>query len=244
MAAVMPHTQVKVRRNPPRLLSKSFSKVTKFFTLLVCWLQHCQNIFYVSFLKAEKILCFVFLPYYKHKTCLILKKIQVGDTLKRKNLNKCVEKHGEWCFHSGHKGSLNSLSVKVISESELYVMAFTPDLNLIEHLWEILVLCVRQRSPPPSTTANERIFVGRMLFIPSVQRLGESMLRTTEAALVTHGGPAAYWDTLICHPSLHEFIYNTSIIGLFEMLFLILTNKIKQLFCLHSAVTTSTKPDF
>ena len=71
----------------------------------------------------------------------------------------------------------------------------SPDLNPIEHLWEILERCLRQRFPPPSTKHQIMEFlVEEWCHIPPIefQTLVESMPRQIEAVLEAHGGPMPY----------------------------------------------------
>lgn len=73
----------------------------------------------------------------------------------------------------------------------------SPDLKPIEHLQEILVQRVRQRSPPQPPTTNKGLSFGRMLFIPTLElnKLGRSMIRSTEAVLEALSGPTPHYDT-------------------------------------------------
>ncbi len=64
----------------------------------------------------------------------------------------------------------------------------SPDLNPIQHVWEILDRRVRQHSPPPSSKHQ----IGEYLLEEWLQRLVESMPRPHEAVLAARGGPTPY----------------------------------------------------
>ncbi len=94
------------------------------------------------------------------------------------------------------EGRVTANQYKVVLSDHLYPMmkhfyhmlwpSQSPDLNPIEHLWEVLDRHVRQRSPP-----------GRMVFSPPVEfRDLKSMSGCTEADLVARGDPTPYLDTL------------------------------------------------
>ena len=71
----------------------------------------------------------------------------------------------------------------------------SPDLNPIEHLWDVLDRQVRSTAAPPRNLQDLKDLL--LMFwcqIPqdTFRRLGESMSQRVGAVLATHGGPTAY----------------------------------------------------
>ena len=86
---------------------------------------------------------------------------------------------------TGHKGSRNGLSVKMMSLSSHYI---STHLNTYQH-WR-----VRQSSAPPLSKQQMDEYVFLEWFYPSsrVPETFTSMPRHVEAVLVTHGDPTPY----------------------------------------------------
>jgi len=72
----------------------------------------------------------------------------------------------------------------------------SPDLNLIEHLWDQLDKRVRQRQPPPQTLDQLRQMLQqewRTIPRNNVRNLIESMLKRCRAVLAARGGHTRYY---------------------------------------------------
>ena len=73
--------------------------------------------------------------------------------------------------------------------------ACSPDLNPIEHLWDVLGRRVRSNNPPPATLARlDQILHAEWAAIPraTLQNLVRSMRRRCEAVIQARGGHTRY----------------------------------------------------
>ena len=87
----------------------------------------------------------------------------------------------------------------------------SPDLNPIEHLWNILERCLRRHFPPPSNRCELIDFlVKEWCFKPQAefQMLVDSMPQRIQVVLAARGGPTPYSVTFHwCFHYLYDLLY-------------------------------------
>lgn len=125
--------------------------------------------------------------------------VRYRDEILQRHLIPAIDVRRQMFQHDNARPHTARVTVDYLAQNNVPVLPWpskSPDLNPIEHLWDLLDRRVRRRQPQPQTLEQLRNALqdewGR---IPQqqIRRLIQSMPRRCQAVLDAHGGNTRYW---------------------------------------------------